>query len=174
MDSLVLVILGSNGLKAGLWFAENILHSIILSKMQGVTWKCDHCCLFKHIRPVCISHPGEITCVWAVAIVFRPTKVLMWKIWGGALWHYLSRAMVCRAVITYDDFVCGRSKVRLVSGPPWGHSQLSLLLFSIVSILMYPCAVSSLSIDVISFDFLVKMSRFLFCHPKTQSPPTPH
>lgn len=31
--------------------------------MQGVTWKCDHCCLFKHISPVCISHPGEITLV---------------------------------------------------------------------------------------------------------------
>lgn len=59
MDCPVLVILGSSVLKAGLWFAENILYSV--SRMRGVTWKCDHCCLFKHISPVCISHPGEIT-----------------------------------------------------------------------------------------------------------------
>lgn len=57
MDGSVLVILVSSVLKAGLWFAGNILYSVIL---EGVTRKRDHCCLLKHASPLCISYPGKI------------------------------------------------------------------------------------------------------------------
>lgn len=56
----MLVILGSSVLKAGLWFAENILYSVILA---GCKQSLGNVITAAHISPVCISYPGEITSV---------------------------------------------------------------------------------------------------------------
>lgn len=118
MDSPVLVILGSSVLKAGLWFAENILYSVILAGCKESLGNVITA-VSSNILALFASHTQERLRVWAVAIVLWSTEVLMWKIWGGsgALWHYLSGAMVCGVVITYDDFVCRRSRVHHVGGP---------------------------------------------------------
>lgn len=129
MDSPVLVILGSSVLKAVLWFAGNILYSVILAGCKKSLGNVITA-VSSNILALFASHTQERLRVWAVAIVFWSTKVLMWKIWGGsgAPWHYLSGATVCGDVITYDDFVCRRSIVHLVCGPPG-----SLPAFNVVS-----------------------------------------
>lgn len=118
MDSPVLVILGSSVLKVGLWFAGNIPHMVFQAGCRESLGNVITAAS-SNILALFASHTQERLRLWAVAIVFWSTKVLMWKIWGGsgALWLYLSGAMVCGVVITCDDFVCRRSRVHPVGGP---------------------------------------------------------
>lgn len=61
MDRPALVILASSDVNVGI-----VLHGgrpLFRLSSQEVTWKCYQRCLFKHISPICIRRPGEITCV---------------------------------------------------------------------------------------------------------------
>lgn len=68
MDRLALVILASSDVNLGI-----VLHweqPLFRLSSQEVTWTCYQCCLFKHISPICIPRPGEITCASGCHRVF--------------------------------------------------------------------------------------------------------
>lgn len=165
MDSLVLVILGSSVLKVGLWFAENILYSVILAGCMESLGNVITA-VSSNILALFASHTQERLRVWAVAIVFWSTKVLMWKIWGGsgALWHYLYGAMVCRVVITHDDFVWKKVKSSPCGWPPRSLPTLTVISDSL--------CLNVFMLHLCHFILLFRKNvLFPLCHSETQSPP---
>lgn len=73
MDRPALVILASSDVNVGI-----VLHGgrpLFRLSSQEVTWKCYQRCLFKHISPICIRRPGEITCVSGCHGVFWSSRI---------------------------------------------------------------------------------------------------
>lgn len=68
MDRLALVILASSDANVGIVLRGE--QPLFRLSSQEVTWKCYQRCLFKHISPICILRPGEITCVSGCHSVF--------------------------------------------------------------------------------------------------------
>lgn len=68
MGRLALVILASSGADVGIVLRGE--QPLFRLSSQEVTWKRYRSCLFKHISPICIPRPGEITCVSGCHSVF--------------------------------------------------------------------------------------------------------
>lgn len=76
MDSLALVILGSSVLKVGLWFAENILYSVIQAGCKE-SFGNVITAVSSNLLALFASHTQERLRVRAVAIVFQSTMALI-------------------------------------------------------------------------------------------------
>lgn len=148
MDSSVLVILGSSVLKAGLWFAENSLYSVIPAR-----WK-------ESLGNVITAVSSNILALFASHTQGADVKDLRW------LWCSVTLSLRTNGVWSLVNVWWLFKGGQEFTVSPWGHSQILLLLFQIVSVLMYSCFM-----DVILFFLFWKMSLFHSCHPKTQSPP---
>lgn len=141
MDSLALVILGSSVLKVGLWFAENILYSVIRAGCKE-SFGNVITAVSSNLLALFASHTQERLRVRAVAIVFQSTMALIWKIWGGsgALWDYLSRGTVSGVLIIYDGYVYSRSRVCL--SPLRSLQALTLIvLYGLISNVVVLCSI---------------------------------
>lgn len=118
MDSPVLVILGSSVLQAGLWFAGNILYSVILAGCKKSFGNVISA-VSSNILALFASHTQERlrVCESGCHSVFWSTKVPKWKIWGGS-WCSVTLSLWSNdVVITYDDIVRRSSRVHPVGRP---------------------------------------------------------
>lgn len=89
--------------KRGPCLPENSLYSGYPRRMREVTWKRYQRCLFKHISPICMRRPGEITRVSGCRSVFWSSGKLKRNLCGnfGALGLFLqSIGDVCDSVVS--------------------------------------------------------------------------
>lgn len=126
MDSPVLVILGSSVLEAGLWFAGNILYSVILAGCKKSFGNVISA-VSSNILALFASHTQERLRVRESGChsVFWSTEVPKYLRWLGcsvtlSLWSN-------GFVITYDDIVRMRSRVHPVDAPLRSPPTLSLI-----------------------------------------------